>query len=720
MIRRINLAGCWGGLKAEAVAQIDRWPLWSPVAFGAGAASYFGLKIEPPLWPALAVAAIALSAALCMNIWGRSRLLAVIAALLAFGGCGYAAADLKAGLIAAPRIPPGYGVGRVEGWVVDVSSPSTDRGRLLIAPSYVSHLRRSELPALIRVVVKPDTVVGPGEGVMLTALLDPPPGPASPGAFDFARDAWFERIGGVGLALKQPVLIDLPPAPWTIRLQQGVNRLRWRLSRQLVADMRVQARGAGDDAAGLAAAVTSSHQGWLSKTAADDLRGSGLAHMLAIAGLHTAAVSGFVFLALRMGIAAWPWAALRVSGKKVAAMGGLIAVLAYLTLSGAHPPARRAAITAGVAFIAMLFDRRAISLRSLAAAALIVLLLQPEAVVQPGFQMSFSATAALVALAEVWPHRRHLKGAPWPVALAQNGKDWLVGLAVVSTVAGAATAPFAIQHFNRIANYGTLANLLADFVASAVMMPLLAITMLGEALGFSRTLLTPLLFASAWSAKLVLMIAHACATAPGAAVGSSSAPPIAMLIAFLGILFACLWKGRLRWIGAPLAASVLLWPRPPAPLAWIANDADDAAIAAHGQIIALKPNTRTYATELWSARRGLAQPKDAEAARDALFDCDRRGCAPKLGARPALGAWWSKLDPPDERINDICRRSEIVVMRYEHTTPPACTGKLVLHGRDIAEKGAAEIYAFKGGWRIAWAQPIRGERPWTRPSEPDQ
>ena len=717
MIPSINAARLWAGLKAEAAAQVDRWALWTPVAFGVGAATYFGLKTEPLLWLAVVAAILAVLLAVSAQAWSRNRVLTIVSVLMAFGACGYAMADWKANAIAAPRIPLGYGVGRVEGWVVDVSSPSQDKGRLLIAPRYISHLRRADLPALIRVVVKPDAVVGPGEAVKLTALLDPPPAPAAPGAFDFARDAWFEHIGGVGLALKQPEMIDLPSPPLRLRLQQGLNRLRWRLSRQLVSDLRAETPAAGDDAAGLAAAVTTSHQGWLSAQAADDLRGSGLAHMLAIAGLHTAAVSGFVFFALRLSVAAWPWLALRVSGKKLAAFGGLMAVLAYLALSGAHPPARRAAITASVAFVSILFDRRAISLRSLAVAALIVMALQPEAVVQPGFQMSFSATAALVALAEVWPRHARLKGAAWPIALVQNGKDWLIGLAVVSTVAGAATAPFAIQHFNRIANYGTLANLLADFVASAVMMPLLAVTMIGEALGLSRTLLTPILIPAAWAARSVLAIAHACATAPGALAGSSSAPPIAMLIAFIGILFACLWKGRLRWIGVPLAAAVLVWPRPPMPLAWIANDADDAAVAVHSRIVALKPNTRAYATELWAARRGLAQPPDAVAARNTLFDCDLRGCAPKPGAYPALGAWWSKLVPPLDRMADLCRRSQIVVIRYDHPAPAACDGRIVLHGRDFAEKGAAEIYAAKGGWRIVWAQPIRGERPWTRVSD---
>ena len=719
VIRSINPDRVWAALKSEVAAQVDRVSLWTPVAFGAGSASYFGLKSEPPLWIGLAAAGCISLAAVVAVRSSASRALAVAVLLMAFAASGFAAADLKSTLLAAPRVPAGYGVGRIEGWVVDVTSPSKDKGRLLIAPTYISHLRPDELPALVRIVVSPEAVVGPGEAVRLTALLDPPPSPAAPGAFDFARDAWFERIGGVGLALKQPVMIDLPPAPVHIRMAQAVNRLRWRLARQLVGDVRAMSGGAGDGAAGLVAAVTTSHQDWLPTEAADNLRGSGLAHMLAIAGLHTAAVCGFVFAALRLGIAAWPWAALRVSGKKVAAGGALLAVLTYLTLSGAHPPAKRAAITAGVAFVAMLLDRRAISLRTLAIAALVVLLLQPEAVVQPGFQMSFSATAALVALAEIWPRRHKLIDAPWPIAVTQKAKDWLIGLAVVSFVAGAATGPFAIQHFNRIANYGVLANLTADFLASACMMPALAVTMIGEALGLGRAMLTPGLAVSGWAARGILEIAHACATAPGAAMGASSAPPIAMLIAFLGILFACLWKGHLRWIGLPLAAAVLVWPRPPAPLVWIANDADDAAVSFKGAIVTLKPGARAYATQLWASRRGLTTPKDPAVARDALFDCDRRGCAPKAGTRPAIGAWWSKVSPPEGRLEDICSRSEVVIIRYGFDAPAACVGRIVLHGEDLRRGGAAEIYANGSRWRIDWAQPIRGDRPWSRiPDEP--
>jgi competence protein ComEC len=704
ILRALHPAAIWALVRTEAAAQVERWPLWTPIAFGSGAAIYFGLKAEPDLGVCLVLALASLLPAIFASVWGRSRALLAAAILIAFAATGFANGALATHLAAAPRIPAAYGVGAVEGWVVDVASPSDQRGRLLIAPTRIARLKADALPARIRIVVPHDAVIGPGEAIRVTALLDPPPRPAAPGAYDFARDAWFERIGGVGVAMKPPSIISLPAPRARLRAELWLNRLRWRVARGLADDVRAIAPGAGEAAAGLTVAVTTSHEGWLPASSADDLRGSGLAHMLAIAGLHTAAVSGFVFAALRLGVALWPWLAVRVSGKKVAAAGALIAVLCYLALSGAHPPAKRAAITAGVAFIAILLDRRAISLRSLAVAALAVLALQPEAIVQPGFQMSFCATGALVAMAEIWPRRAGRIAAPLPIKVLQGLKDWTLALIAVSVVAGAATGPFAIQHFNRMANYGAPANLVADFIASAVMMPALALGR--EALAAPLTL-------AAWAARGILEIGRLCSTAPGAAVLMPSAPPIAMLVAFVGILFGILWKGHLRWIGVPLAFAVLLWPRPPAPIGWIANDGNNAAIVSDGRMVVLKPGARTYATDLWRARRGFAEPAHPDEARDALFDCSRKGCAPLAGTEPSLGAWWSTRPPPQGLVGALCQVAKIVVVRADVQRPPECADRVLLLPDDFDAYGAAEIFRTSGGYRLSWSEPPRGRRPWT-------
>src|SRR5690606_9959212 len=126
-------------------------------------------------------------------------------------------------------------------------------------------------------------------------------------------------------------------------------------------------------------------------------------------------------------------------------------------ISGAPPPAERAAITAAVAFVAILFDRRAITLRGLALAAMTILALQPEAVTTPGFQMSFAATAALVALAEAWrPPIREIQAPLW-IRAPQGVGVWIAASLGASLVAGLATGPFAMQHFNRVATWGLIA-----------------------------------------------------------------------------------------------------------------------------------------------------------------------------------------------------------------------------------------------------------------------
>jgi competence protein ComEC len=711
-----SLGAAWAGLRAEAAAQADRTFLWAPAAFALGSATYLGLKTEPPLWPlaALAVAALALAVAerrLSAPAWA-----AIAASALALVACGALGGKLRSDLSAAPIAPPHLGMVGVDGWVVDVAKPSATGARLLIAPTAIQGLAPERTPRLIRLVVPPEGVLGPGSAIRIRALVDPPPAPAAPGAYDFARDAWFQGIGGVGLSREAPSAIELAPPPWPLRLSMAVNAARWSLAQRLAADTAAVMGPNDAGAVGLVVTVATSHEDWLSDASRDDLRASGLAHMLAIAGLHTAAVSGFVFFALRLGVAAWPWLALRVNGKKFAAAGGLVAVGVYLALSGAHPPAVRAAITASVAFVAILADRRAISLRSLAIAALAILVVQPEDALQPGFQMSFCATAGLIALAEAWPrHHARPVGLPWPLAALQRLRDWMIAMVSISVVAGFATAPFSIQYFNRLPLYGPAANLSADFLAGMVMMPALAVGAALEAVGAGPVFTSPPLFIAGWGAKAIVSLAYLFGPGLGGALDLPSAPFPALAVSIFGVLLACLWRGRLRVIGLLLAMAVTLWPRPPAPVAWIASDGDDAAVVANGQVVALKPGKRAYAIQLWSQAHLRALPADPTVAQRALFDCNRSGCAPKAGAEPRLATWWSLKPPPADRLAALCANADIFVTRAP-VVGRSCAAPTILGPDAFAAGGAADIYRDGRGWRIAWAQPLRGRRPWTGPS----
>jgi competence protein ComEC len=258
-------------------------------------------------------------------------------------------------------------------------------------------------------------------------------------------------------------------------------------------------------------------------------------------------------------------------------------------------------------------------------------------------------------------------------------------------------------------------NLTADFLAGAVMMPALAIGALCEALGLGQAASAGPLFVAGWGARAIVWLAHVFATAPRASLAMTSAPFPALLISFLGIVLACLWRGRLRWLGVALGLAVSIWPRPAPPAAWIASDGDDAAVVVAGQEVALKPGKRAYAVQLWAQQHGFALPADPAAAQAKAFDCDRKACAPIGTARPVLASWWGTKPPSAERLAALCAKAEVLVTRAPISTED-CRAPLILGPTDFAKGGAADLYPAAHGWRVVWAQPARGWRPWSRPS----
>ncbi|HEY0598754.1 ComEC/Rec2 family competence protein, partial [Brevundimonas sp.] len=408
-----------GFLRAQVLAQSLRWRLWAPVALGGGCAVYFPLKTEPPVWPLLLFALLAMAAWLGARRFSLERVWTLPLMLLACFALGLTVARLRTDAVTAPIAPAMSEPTVVEGWVVDVDSPGAAGPRVVIAPVRIQGLAPEDTPERLRATVR-GAAPEPGDAIRLFAILNPPPAPASPGAYDFGRNAFFQSMGGVAFGLGEVRPAWLPEPPLSLRAAMWVNGVRFDLAKRIVARQ-------GERAGGIAAAMTTGHEAWLDPDDVDVMRDSGLAHILSISGLHMAVVGGFAFFLARLLVAAWPWLALRVPGKKAAAWAGLLAVGTYLVVSGHPPPAERAAITASIAFIAILLDRQAITMHALAVAAFVVLLLQPEAIVTPGFQMSFAATAALVALVEAWPRRPREISAPWPILLVQRSGAWIGG-----------------------------------------------------------------------------------------------------------------------------------------------------------------------------------------------------------------------------------------------------------------------------------------------------
>ncbi|MGB3315513.1 MAG: ComEC/Rec2 family competence protein, partial [Albidovulum sp.] len=352
-----------------------RLMIWAPVFLSLGIGGYFGLKVEPgqgTLWFAVLVAL-----GFAVIGWRGPERMRIPATGLALIAAGLVLASYRAHSVAAPVLPFRF-YGPVEGRIVNIDRSFSDQMRLTLDRVVLEDVPPDRTPARVRVALHGDqgfVTPVPGLTVILSAHLSPPEGPVEPGGFDFQRLAWFSGLGAVGYT-RSPVLALEPP-------KGGLSLLAFRL--RMVISGAMQARMEGQAGAFAAALMTGDRSG-VERATTDALRSSNLSHLIAISGLHMGLLTGFVFAACRYGLALVPPVALRINTKKLAAIVALLAAAFYLMLAGPSVATRRAFIMVAVMLVAVMADRRAISLRSVAIAALIVLVIEPESLIEPGFQ----------------------------------------------------------------------------------------------------------------------------------------------------------------------------------------------------------------------------------------------------------------------------------------------------------------------------------------------
>ncbi len=509
---------------------------WSPVCLALGIGLYFGLRFEPgwPVYLGFATTGLVLIG-LCHVLpagWGS---LAIGGALVAVG---FLLAGARAHMVAEPVLSWRY-YGPVEGRVVAMDRSASDALRLTLDQVRVGDVPHDRRPQRIRLSVHSQIdPIAPGQRIMTTAHLSPPQGPVEPGGFDFRRHAWFQRLGAVGYT-RVPVMTIAPP-------QDAMDGVRITAIRMKISE-RVREILPGE-VGGFAAAVTTGDCSGMGQAALGALRASNLAHLLAISGLHMGLLTGFVFVACRIGLSAIPALALRVPVRKLAAGCALVAAVIYLMLSGGNVATERAFVMVTVMLGAVLIDRRAISLRAVAVAALIVLALRPETLLSPGFQMSFAATTALVAVFGALRDFGPMPGPKWFRPMA--------GVLMSSAIAGLATAPIGAAQFNTMSHYGLLANLLSVPVMGSVVVPFAVVAALLAPFGLEAIAIQVMGIGLRW----ILMIANWVSGLEGAQGYVVSPPWFVLPVIALGALWIALWRGRARWFGlAPVALVFLFW-----------------------------------------------------------------------------------------------------------------------------------------------------------------
>jgi competence protein ComEC len=643
-----------GALVADGAASwVQRallWPLqwlmaarghlfvWIPVFMGAGVGTWFALPYEPGAMHYALCAALIFGAGL--GIWRGPDLARPVFIALMCAASGFGAASLRGALVAAPMLDFHY-YGPVQGRVTHVDRSAADALRITLDTVVLGDVAPAKTPHFVRISLQ-EAPFAPAIGatVLLTAHLSAPEGPTEPNAFDYRRMAYFQRLGAVGYTRAPVVLWEHPQIGGQWFEGQAIDRLREKISGAMIAAMPSQA-GA------FATGAMTGDRSAITQDTVQDLRDSNLSHLLAISGMNLAFLAGFVFLLLRYGIALVPPLALRVDAKKIAAVVAFGVALFYWLLSGANISTTRAMLMISVMLGAVLLDRQALSMRAVAISAIILLLVQPESLLDAGFQLSFAATIALIGG----------YGALSRAILAGRAPRWLMplyALVLTSVVAGLATAPYAAAHFNRFTDYGLLANLLTAWAMSVLM-----------AAGVIAALLAPLgaeapaMWVMEWASQWILTVAAWVADLDGAVTAIPVPSATVLPLITLGGLWFLVWQGARRLIGLPVLALALAL--------WAVSDRPDVLISSDGRVAGVMqtegralshPRGAGFAVTRWLENDGDLVSQEIAAAR-AGFD------GPKDARAFAIGPYAGVMlagKAVAARFQDACARHDLVVL----------------------------------------------------------
>jgi competence protein ComEC len=604
--------------------EMNRQALWLPVAFGCGIAVYFSLRFEPPFWLVpLVIGALSMFG----YIIRQKQYLVILTIFSLFITAGFGVVQWRANDLAAPvlasKMPPVEVTGTISS--IDLRKNGV---RLTLEQLSVSRLDPVATPVKIRITSRFDQPdIRPGDQIKVRAVLMPPPEAAMPGGFDFVRKAWFLQIGAVGYTISKAIV--------TGRAQES----QWR---RTVADIRqsvtrrILLAFPGDHTVGnLAAALMTGHRGGVPEKVVQALRDAGLAHLLAISGLHIGLLAGLIFFASRAVMALIESLALRHPIKKYAALVALGGAFAYLLMTGATIPTQRAFLMTGLVLVAVMLDRRALSMGLVAWAAGAVLFLSPESLTGPGFQMSFAAVVALIAVYE----RSQARLTAWRQGQGVGRRIllYVLGVALTTVVASLATSPVAIAHFGRLAAWGLAANLIAVPVMALWIMPWALAAFVLMPLGLEHLALVPM----GIGIDVVVEVAQTVAAWPGSVQVLPAMPSYALALVALGALWLCLVRpatvnkfGQLTGV-AVICTGLGLWYLATPPVVMIdGNGRLYGMVTADGH---LRVNNRrdSFTLRTWLAGQGLAKADSLHSNRgksgsDTTINqdlrCDSLGC----------------------------------------------------------------------------------------------
>lgn len=658
-------------LRVNGAREIEQRRLfpWIAVCFGFGIILFFQADAHPSLSASLGSLALA-----CVGAFWQRHSLSRLAVLIGVAAifAGFSVAAMRARSVAAPVLSRMM-IGPVTGFIEAMEERGEGK-RLLLRVVDLKGVPEAERPRLLRLSVRNGEGLVAGQFVSGTARLLPPPQPAWPGGYDFARDAYFKGIGAVGSFTGTVRQVEPPgPSPWRLQIAAGIDGARNALTERIASSI-------GGAAGGVGAALVTGKRGLIGEPTNDVLRAAGIFHIVSISGLHMVLAAGTFFWLARALLALAPGAALFWPIKKIAALAAMAGATVYCVFSGAEVATQRSLIMTLVMFGAVLADRPALSIRNLSIAALIVLALEPEALLGPSFQMSFGAVAAMMALAPLLqPGRGEGQTNSWLV----RGLRWIgaatLGLVTTTLVASLATAPFAAYHFQSLNPYGLIGNALALPLVSLAVMPSAVLGVLAYPFGLDRPVwqlmglaVSQVLDISAW----VGGFGGSTVVVPALGIGALGFLSIALLVLAIP-------ASSLRWLAVlPAGAGLTLAASPNRFDVYIDREGSGAAIRSIDGTLTLVGKVSDFVAEQWLRADGDGRSAD-DASLKKNARCDRAGCVVQDGRRSI--AFVQDLSAFDED----CRRAAVVLTRLK--APAHCGAALVLDRDGLAARGATTI-----------------------------
>ncbi|MCZ4282040.1 ComEC/Rec2 family competence protein [Kiloniella laminariae] len=670
---------------------------WIPVPVGAGIALYFLLSFEPAFNQLFFVCLFVWTVVILLWRRGHSPFVWGLALIASLVISGVTLAGYRTLVMSAPKLLYEIGPRFFEGEVVAIE-PASPGQRYLLTSLDNKGFAKQPIPTFIRVrsnLIQEEVELG--SRIRFLAVLAPPSGPSSPEGFDFGRLAFFKQIGAVGYIWGR---VDVIAAP--VERAEHQYRAFWNVARlQVTRRIEGELEGVGED---LAITFMTGQKTGISKKDQENIRKSGLAHLLAISGLHMGLVAGLVFFSVRFLLTCWPFIALRYPIKKIAALVTLVACYGYLELVGSPLSAQRAFVMVAITLLAVLLDRQAISMRTVSVAALVLLIITPEVLVSVSFQLSFAAVIALVAVFEY----RNRNGFENKRARRHNASgrllDYLAMTVLCSLTATLATAPFIAYHFHSVPLLGIVANMIAVPLTAMIVMPLVLLSYLLMPLGMEQLALVPL----GWAFEFLIMVGEMVASIPDGELMVPAFPGWYLAFFIFGGLWLCLFKGAFRyWGGGSIVVFIgLVLFTGTKPDILVDGESGLIAIRQGEKLYLNHPRRARFVSGGWQKETASVRVLDWRELSPDTFLCDAWACRLDLGNKKVA------LIHSSEAFEEDCSNADYIITQLR--VPKWCGGKdrIVIGYDQLKKQGAHSLFLAGEDVQVRYSKKQDVFRPW--------